>query len=820
MNHSRNFMAYLWWLRNILFLWVKAKVSADPTQALELKPGVPICYVLPSRSVSDLLVLDELCRQYKLPRPINKPKALKDPGTAAFIYLHKLGFIQVERESNTAAPLPLTKLVSAAEAAKDMEVQLVPVSIFWGRNPGKGERSLFKLLFFDEEHAGIIQKFFIVLAQGRSVFVNFGKPISMRNLVDEGAGVEETAKKLRRVIRVHFRRQRTSALGPSLPDRATVVANLMATKPVKHAVQEEARKKQISVEKAEARARSYIMEIASETNASMVRFFDFFLTWLWNRMFDGVVIEHAKRLREIDQTAEIVYLPSHRSQLDYLLFSYSLFNSGFFPPHTAAGVNLNFWPAGPLLRRAGGFFLRRTFGGNRLYATVFTEYVHFLVTKGHSLKFYLEGGRSRTGRLLNPKTGMLAMVVHSYLRNNDRPIIFVPVYLGYDKVAEVRTYQRELRGEQKRKESVGQLLQARKVLKTKFGKAYIGFGEPIELSGYLDKAKPDWRGEEIDPEHKPGWMTPIVSTLAREVMTRVNSTAVVSPVALVAMVLMATPQKAVAEDELLELIGKLIEALKSAPYSRDVVLPNASPAEILKAAMSVAKIQRFQHPSGDVIFVDDREGILLSYYRNNIMHLVAIPSLVTSFFQHNDRMRQADLAAGCLALYPFLRSEFFLRWATEDSGKVVDAVIEALVANGLLMREGDMLRRPDVTSKDFTSLKIMGRVLGQVLERYAVSTALLGRYAAEAKGPLVRKDFESQCQLMAQRISILNGMNEPEFFDKNLFKNYIDLLKDLDLAREDETGGITLDPRIGQVAAGASKLLSGDIRQSIGRFST
>jgi glycerol-3-phosphate O-acyltransferase len=202
------------------------------------------------------------------------------------------------------------------------------------------------------------------------------------------------------------------------------------------------------------------------------------------------------------------------------------------------------------------------------------------------------------------------------------------------------------------------------------------------------------------------------------------------------------------------------------------------------------------------------------------MHLVAIPSLITSFFQHNDRMTMPELVSGCAALYPFLKAEFFLRWPAEDGPKVVGAVTDALVANGLLVREGDVLRRPDVTAKEFTSLKIMGRVLGQVLERYAVSTALLGRYAQTARGPLVRKDFETQCQLMAQRISILNGMNEPEFFDKNLFKNYIDLLKDLGLASEDEAGGLIIDARVGAVAAGATKLLSGDIRQSIARFSS
>jgi glycerol-3-phosphate O-acyltransferase len=225
-----------WWLRKIQALWVKSKVTPpSPALDLGLKPGVPVCYVLPSRSVSDILVLYDVCERNGLPLPQTDHTSLNVPGTASFIYLHKMGLLQVERDAHKAPPTPLSKLVRMATLDPNMEVQLVPVCVFWGRNPGREERSILRLLFFDAEHAGILQKIFIVLAQGRDNFVNFGTPISLRRIVSEGAGIEQTAKKLRRVLRVHFRRQRTGVLGPSLPSRESVAASLLQSRAIKSA---------------------------------------------------------------------------------------------------------------------------------------------------------------------------------------------------------------------------------------------------------------------------------------------------------------------------------------------------------------------------------------------------------------------------------------------------------------------------------------------------------------------------------------------------------------------------------------------------------
>jgi len=816
-NGSLNSMRWIWWLRKIQAFWVRTVVvPAEPLAELGLSPGAAVCYVLASRALSDLLVLDEVCRRHKLPLPHHKKSALHLSGAASYLWLQKLGWWQRNRPDKATSSVLAELLVQSAANPK-LDVQIVPVSVFWGRNPGREKASILKLLFFDDEHAGILQKFFIVLAHGRSNYLYFGKPISVRELVREGNAADQTAKKLRRVLRVHFRRQSNIALGPSLPSRSAVAAGLMQSRAIRLAIVEESQKKNLPVEKIEVQARRYIIEIASEQKYSVVQLGDMFLSWLWNRVFRGVVIKHAHRLREIDHDHEVVYLPSHRSHMDYLLLGHSLYNEGFFPPHTAAGINLDFWPVGLMLRGLGGFYVRRSFQGNRLYTVVFNEYVHYLLTKGYPVEFYTEGGRSRTGRLLEAKTGMLSMVVHSYLRNSERPIAIVPIYIGYDKVVEVRTYQTELRGKSKATESVAQLVRARRILKTNFGKAYIGIGEPIYLSAFLDAHHPGWKDEVHAPERKPQWMAPVVSTLGSQVLTRVNSTAVVTPLALFALVILSTPTKALAEDDLLYFMERLVSAMRAAPYSKDVTLPEGSPRDYLREALAVAKVERFQHVGGDVLFVAEREANHLTYYRNNIMHLFVMPALIAGFFQHNDQMAEAQLVRAAEGFYPMLKAEFYLRWETESCARTIAAVVQAFVVEGLLLRldSGD-LRRPDVTSRELPTLLILGRVLGHMLERYAITNTLMA--ASLVLETVDRLEFEQQCTDMARRIALLGGVSEPEFLDKLLMKNYLDRLIALGYCSASDDGQLHPSSRIMALAADSQILLSADIQDSLRRI--
>ena len=816
-NLPRNSLHLFWWLRRLLFLIVKTNVVPEnPRGELSLTPGVPVCYVLKHRSLSDLLVLDETCKKTGLPRPEFDTKALSHPGTAASLYLDRTGLINVARDPSKAPPSPLMRLVQQAKADPTMDVQLVPVSSFWGRNPGREERSILRLLFFDADHAGALQKFFIILAQGRINFLQFGKPVSLRSVINEGASAPDTAKKLRRVLRVHFARQRTATMGPSLPSRAGVIAHLIQTRALREAINEEAKRRKIPVDRAEARARRYLAEIASEQSWSMIRLSAMVLTWVWNRLFRGVVVEHAQRLRAIDPSHEIVYLPSHRSHMDYLLLVYCLYHEGMVAPHTAAGNNLDFWPVGPLLRRGGAFYLRRSFSGNHLYTVAFTEYLHYLLTKGHPVKFYVEGGRSRTGRLLHPKTGMLAMAVHSFLRDARRPIVFVPVFVGYDRVAEVRTYQTELRGNKKAKESLAQVLRARRIFKTDFGKAYIGIGEPLYLKDYLDRHAAGWdEAPNNELAERPKWLGSVVAKLGIDVLTRVNSAAVVSPTALFALVLLSTPTKAIAEDELVYLIDKVTALLRAWPYSPDVSLPASNARDSLRQVMVVSRVDRFQHPSGDVIHMDGRDASLLAYYRNNILHILALPAMVAAFFQHNDRVAETDLLASCVRLFPFLRHDFFLRFTDDEAEARLREVVAAMVSEGLLQRIGTDLCRPSVASRDLTLLLVLARALGQTLERYGVAAALLTRIGSEG---VARDSFEANCSAMLQRIAILTASTEGELGDKGVLRGVIDRLAAQGYLCEDKPGTLVATSAAAELAQATAGLVSTDVRQSIARL--
>ncbi len=193
-------------------------------------------------------------------------------------------------------------------------------------------------------------------------------------------------------------------------------------------------------------------EIAANFSYEMIRLTDRILGFTWNRLYQGINVHNAERVRQLAHDGhEIVYVPCHRSHMDYMLLSYVLYHQGLVPPHIAAGINLNFWPAGPIFRRLGAFFIRRTFKGNKLYSTVFREYLGELFSRGYSVEYFVEGGRSRTGRLLDPKTGTLSMTIQAMLRGGTRPITLVPIYIGYEHVMEVGTYAKELRGATKEK---------------------------------------------------------------------------------------------------------------------------------------------------------------------------------------------------------------------------------------------------------------------------------------------------------------------------------------------------------------------------------
>ena len=530
-----------WLLRRLLALWVRFTVRPEDAVARVSGRTNPVCYVLERRDITDLAVLQNAAVKLKLPRP-QKRLVKQSRDLRSFFYLTQpLGFW--DQRLDRRAPPPLVQLVRTMRANPEIDVDLIPVFIFWGRAPQK-EGSFFKLLLVEEwALTSRIRKFFQVLFNGRTTLIELSEPVSLRSLLGDDAAVEVQGRRVARALRTQFARQRTARIGPDLSHRRIIVTRVLRTHAVRSAVAQEMREKKITRRQAMLQAQKNAEEIAANYSHAFVRFMEFGLTRLWNRLYDGVVVSHIETLEKLAKDHEIVYVPCHRSHMDYLLLSYAIFRQGYAIPHIAAGVNLNLPVVGRFLRKGGAFFIRRSFRGSALYTVVFTNYLAAIMGRGHSIEYFIEGGRSRTGRLLQPKTGMLSMTIRSFLRHPQRPLVFIPVYFGYERVVEGETYIGELSGKPKEKESVLGLLGTLRKLRERFGRVFVNLGAPIFLADVLEQFDPQWNKRALEDDARLPWINPAVDVLADKIMQNINAAAAVSPINLIAVTLLATQQQ-------------------------------------------------------------------------------------------------------------------------------------------------------------------------------------------------------------------------------------------------------------------------------------
>lgn len=779
----------------------------DPAKSLGLDPEKPIYYVLRTRSASSFTMLEQQCEKLGLPKPEHMATNTETiPNGGVFFIQHKQIFGQ--RPSTIKKYTELLKKLAKQHEDDLEQAQLVPVSIYWGRNPGK-EKSLLRLLLTDTESANPLRKLMIILFQGRNSFMQFGKPLQM-NRIKKASCTEALVRKIIRTLRVYFHNQWRAAMGPLVANRKQVITGLLARDEVIEAIRREQKKKKNSYKKARKTAYKYADEIAANYAYSTVRTMSSVLSWLWNKMYGGISVTNADRVRELARDHEIVYLPCHRSHMDYLLLSYVLYYEGLVPPHIAAGINLNFWPIGGVLRRGGAFFIRRSFSGNKLYTAVFNAYFHSLLNKGIPVEFFPEGGRSRTGRLLHPKTGMLAMMVQNYMRGCHKPIAIIPVYVGYERMMEGKSYIKEMQGAKKKKESMGQLLKVRSQLKQRYGKVYVNFAEPILLNQRLDQQQPQWR--EHKTSDKPEWLSDFVLSLGEDAMTRINQSAAVNCVNLVSLILLSTQRHTMGKNELLKQIDFYLELIKKADWNKENPVPEMTANELIEEAKKLGAISEFSNPLGNLCHIPESSAVLLTYYRNNIIHLLAIPSLIASCFRQNSSLKRAELIANCKAVYPLLKRELFLPFDVEKLADPIEHYIEQFTQQNLLSVAGDEIIRPSINSDEFSQLILLADTLKETLERYGITLTLLAAHAGQKA--ISRAQLETQSQKLAQRIAALYNIYAPESFDKALFQQIVGSLRRMGFI-SGEGGDLTISASVPDLQLLIMSLLSHSTQQSL-----
>ena len=786
--------------RALLFAWIKPTVLGD--SQLELTDEDSVCYVLPFRSTADLLVTDKCCENAGLPLPTHAINQL-DEKRAVFFVGHPEG--RLGRRTQRHQSERLTRLFDHQEKT-DREIKIVPVSVFWGHQPDR-EKSFFKLILSENwTVTNSFKKLLAIIFHPRHIVVQYSTPLNLKQLIAGEPLREKQIRKLLRVLRVHFNHQRQAIIGPDLSHRRTLINTMLAGKTIKDAIEKESKRTRTTIQTVEKRAQAYAREIASHQSYRVIRFFHLVLTWLWHKLYDGIDVNNISEVKVFAQSHEIIYVPSHRSHMDYLLLSYVLYHNGLTPPHIAAGENLNLPIVGSLLRRAGAFFMRRSFHGDLLYKTVFDEYLHQMFIKGYSVEYFIEGSRSRTGRTLVPKTGMLSMTINSFQRDSHRPICLMPVYFGYERVLEVGTYMGELMGKSKKSESLIDIVRILRSLKYEFGKVTVNFGQPLLLREFLDEYLPPWQTPEVIETSD---FSAVCAQLANTLVTRINCAVAVNPVTLVATALLATPRQTMEEQQLLRQIELLRALANKSRYSDKVTITDLPAPDIVRAAINIAGVAREEHTFGTTISADPKLAAMLAYYRNNVANVFVIPSLIARYVLSHETTSLRDITSFVTDLYPYLRSEYLLPWRVNEIESLSSDTVNTLVDLGLLVTTEATITATKPTSANYASLTYLGQIIEPSLERFHIVIMLL-----EAKREGTLRRLESDASAIAQKLSTLHGINSPTFFDRSLFANFINTLKSRDMIALGEDG-ITITDDFSTLSASTANTLDAGIRYHV-----
>lgn len=787
-----------------LSLAVKAQVLGEVPV---FDDDVPTFYVLREYSRSNSLLLDLKTDELGLPSALNKIKTDTLDENVSVI------FLKHRHASATAISPRLERLVQACLDNPSLQIRLIPVTILWGRAPDK-EDSLFRLLMADEWNSPSVSKqLFNIGVMGRDTVIQFAQAQDLSTLIQDARTAQDidtpNATHLSEYITTHLKErldnQRTSIIGPDLSDKRNITGKILSSPTVQSAIEQEANTTGKSIATVKKEAAGYISEITSDYSHSVVRFFDHFLTWLWTRLYDGVEVRHFERVRELAPDHQIIYVPCHRSHVDYLLLSYVIYKRGLRVPLVAAGENLNIPVVGEILRNGGAFFMRRSFKGNALYSTVFKEYVHTLMQRAVPIEYFIEGGRSRSGRLLPPKLGMLAMTVNSYLRESAKPVVFIPTYISYERIMEGATYVGELKGKPKESENLLNLAKTAKKIERIFGTVHLSFGEPLHIEHFMNKfdvKAGDNSDENTQKTHA------MITNIAVKIMQNINKSAVINPVSLLALVILSTQKSALGETQAIEQIALYQRIAQALPYDKDTFITDMSAQDILNYGLRLKLIERTPHVLGDMITVADKQAPLLSYFKNNILHAFILSSFLASLVQRNGWINKAKISSISELLYPFLQSEFFLKFAQRNIANTISQILDVLISEGVLIDLGDgVIGSPQSNSAHYQQLIVLASPAQQSLERYFMALTLLSE---QGSNRLNSEQTVNLCYVLGQRISLLYGDDLPDMFDKALFTSFLDTLKRLDYIQIND-GLISFDERIDNIAKHARFVLNPDM---------
>ncbi len=536
-------------------------------------------------------------------------------------------------------------------------------------------------------------------------------------------------------------------------------------------------------------------EMAAGHSRYMIDLSADFARWMYTQAYDESIHYDRARFDEVRALMErypVVFLPSHKSYLDPVVMRWILHQQGLPPAHTAAGRNINFWPIGPLYRRAGAFFIRRSFKDDPVYKFVIREYIGYLVEKRFNLEWYLEGGRSRSGKLLPPKLGLLTYVVDAYRLGRTDDIIFQPVAIAYDQLYEVGAYAAEAHGAQKTKEGFGFLVNYLRSLRRRYGHVHVNFGEPISLRDVLGPPPASDPTNYSVPADEP---TLDLQKLAFQVAVRINRVTPITPTSLVTLAILGTGTRALTLEEIVRQVRNFVRYVtdRDLPITEDLHLDTDDAVkQVLDALIRQDVVTSFSDGPEPVYQVGPDQQLAAAYYRNTIAHFFLESAIAELALLRADDVPVEpfpDPLASAVDLTPvfwdevmelrdLLKFEFFFPEKDEFRAQVAaeisrhDASWEKRLGSG-----GADVHTIIESFHPFTA----HRVLRPFLEAYQVVADALVRHddtaVAEPGAPVDEKAFLAECLGLGTQYALRGLVTSTESASKVLFESALKLAR-------------------------------------------
>ncbi len=701
----------------------------------------------------------------------------KNQGGSGLIFLRESGFNTARGVESREDPFPA--LVQLARTC-DCPVYLVPELLVWEKWQQKVTPSVFDRVFGSPDAPGFLHSSATFLRNFRRAQLRVGTPIDLKEvLANEGdQPTAVIARKVRSALHHHLARETRAVFGPPRKDVDRLLDEAMRDRVFQQAVQE------ISVEKGRPvpsllkEARRNFDAIAARFSPTAVGFAAGVLDWVFNRIYDGLEVDEAglERTMKAAGNAPVVLTPSHKSHLDYLVMSYVLWKRGYTVPLVAAGANLSFFPLGPFLRRAGAFFLRRSFKGDKLYTAVFKGYLKKLVHDGIHLEFFPEGGRSRTGKLLQPKLGLFTWLVDAVIEGARNDLLFVPIAIDYEKVVESASYKQELQGGEKKPEDLKALLSAPAVLSENYGRIHLTFDEPVSLAALMAERGVD-RATATDDQKKA-----LVRALGHRVMYGISRVSTVTPHALLASALLAHRRRGTSVREITDRVVFLRRVVTDlgAPLSRLLVDAPADPTVIgpLADAMRMfasSGFVRIVQARGEPIYqVEDERRPELSFYKNTLLNLVAGRAIVCAAVLATEPASVTGVIHDRALFLSRLFKLEFLYPVGKTFEQIFDETLAHLSKLGLVDRaDGGVVIAPEVHARPL--VQFLADQLRDVLESY-----LLAARTAEELPPegVDRKEFLKRALELGRADFLAGTITASEALSKTVLENALQFLVD------------------------------------------